>query len=173
MQLLIPQKVVKQLKRELKRAGSKEIGGLLLGEYVEEGYFRIVEITVQHSGGTNAEFLRQPGRHQTELDAFFARTGNDYSRFNYLGEWHSHPSFEAIPSARDICTMQSIVEDPSVGVNFLVLLIVKLSRWDIEVSATAFRPNHRAVSVQVSAEPHVKQEGESWFRWLLAGILWR
>jgi integrative and conjugative element protein (TIGR02256 family) len=93
-----------------------------MGEHIGDELFRVVEISVQRSGGTAACFIRHPNEHKAQLERFFAQTGNDYARFNYLGEWHSHPSFEPAPSETDVCTMQSIVEDPEVGVNFLVLL---------------------------------------------------
>lgn len=172
MQLLIPPKVVKQLKRELRRAGSREIGGLLMGECVGEEQFRLVEVTVQRTGGSHAEFMRQPTTHQAQLDDFFTRTGNDYSRFNYLGEWHSHPSFEAVPSITDIGTMQSIVDDPIVGAHFLVLLIVKLSGRAMELSATAFRPDLPSVAVSVAVEAIPSDGKDRWFHRLFSR-LWR
>ena len=93
-----------------------------MGEHVRHDVFKVVDMSVQRSGGSVDCFVRDPTEHQATLQAFFARTGGDYTRFNYLGEWHSHPAFEPVPSAVDVATMQSIVEDPSVGVNFLVLV---------------------------------------------------
>ncbi len=154
MQLLLAPQITKRLQRELRRAGRREIGGLLMGEHLGGQVFRVVDISVQRSGGSQVCFVRDPKGHQAHLEAFFARTGGDYSRFNYLGEWHSHPSFEAVPSATDIETMQSIVSDAAVGVNFLVLLIVKLATGrKIESAATAFRAYSHPISISVSAEP--------------------
>jgi integrative and conjugative element protein (TIGR02256 family) len=129
MKLLLPQKILQHLRRELKGAKRQEIGGLLLGEHLEGETFRLVEATVQRTGGSAVHFVRDPALHQAQLDEFFSRTGNDFARYNYIGEWHSHPSFEPLPSGEDMQTMQSIVENPKVGVNFLVLIIVRLSRW--------------------------------------------
>jgi proteasome lid subunit RPN8/RPN11 len=100
MQLLLPPKIIKRLQRELRRAGKQEIGGLLMGEHVRDEIFRVVDISVQRAGGSEAYFIRDPASHKTQLEKFFADTGADYSRFNYLGEWHSHPTFEAVPSYR-------------------------------------------------------------------------
>jgi [CysO sulfur-carrier protein]-S-L-cysteine hydrolase len=112
-----------------------------------------VEVTVQRSGGSPVHFVRDPALNQEQLDDFFERTGADYTRFNYLGEWHSHPCFEPLPSGTDIRAMQSIVEDPAVGVNFLVLMIVRLTRWkQIKVSATVFQANEKPRPVRVSVE---------------------
>ena len=60
------------------------------------------------------------------LRAIFQQTGHDYTRFNYLGEWHSHPSFAPYPSRTDDLSMLQIVQDVEVGANFAVLLIAKL-----------------------------------------------
>lgn len=153
MQLLLPPPILQRLQRELRKAGRREIGGLLMGEHVQGEVFRVVDLTVQHSGGTAACFIRHPHEHQAELDAFFERTRADYKRFNYLGEWHSHPSFAPLPSHTDVDTMQSIVSDTSVGANFLILLIVKLaSRRTMQMSATTFRPQLLPVEAPVVLE---------------------
>ena len=153
MQLLLPQPIIKRLERELGRAGGREIGGLLMGEHVRDQLFRVVELSVQRGGGTHACFVRQPGDHKTQLEKFFSQTGKDYTRFNYLGEWHSHPSFEPLPSDPDIRTMQTIVEDPDVGVNFLVLMVCRIDRGRVlEVTATAFCPGAAPLAVPVSFE---------------------
>jgi [CysO sulfur-carrier protein]-S-L-cysteine hydrolase len=168
MQLLLPPQIIKRLRRELGRAGRKEVGGLLMGEHVRDETFRVIEVSVQRSGGSRACFVRDPANHQVQLQEFFSRTGENYTRFNYLGEWHSHPSFEPYPSPTDIQTMQSIVHDPSTGVNFLVLLIPRLSTGGkIEITATAFRPDAYPTAVSVSVEasqPQTETRGYKWLR---------
>jgi hypothetical protein len=97
--------------------------------------------------------MREPERHQEQLAAFFQRTGGDYTRFNYLGEWHSHPSFDTLPSATDFQTMQSLVEDSTTGVNFLVLLVCRQSaKREIQVTAVAFRAATESLVVPVELE---------------------
>src|SRR5258707_14116421 len=82
MQLLLPPQIIKRLHRELRRAGRKEIGGLLMGEHVRDEIFRLVDISVQRSGGSQACFIRNPADHQAQLQEFFGRTAEDYRRFN-------------------------------------------------------------------------------------------
>lgn len=156
MQLLVARPVVERLERELRRAGRKEIGGLLMGEHVRDELFRLVDLTVQRSGGTHACFIRRPDDHKAQLEKFFAETGNDFGRFNYMGEWHSHPSFEPLPSDTDIHTMQSMVEDPESGVNFLVLMVCRMASGRgrvLELTATAFRAGTPPLAVPISFEP--------------------
>jgi hypothetical protein len=80
------------------------------------------------------EYILQP------LEAFFRSTNHDYKRFNYLGEWHSHHSFELIPSREDHLTMMQIANDPAVGANFVVLLIVKSEMEELESGLTVYCP---------------------------------
>ena len=50
MQLLLPARILKRIRRELKSSGAQEIGGLLMGEHVREDVFRVVDISVQRYG---------------------------------------------------------------------------------------------------------------------------
>jgi integrative and conjugative element protein (TIGR02256 family) len=167
MKIILAPQIVQRLRRELRRAGRREIGGLLMGEDLGSEQFRVVDISVQRSGGTQACFIRNPRDHQAYLQAFFTRTGQDYTRFNYLGEWHSHPSFDAGPSGPDVETMQSIVSDPEVGANFLVLLIAKRSGKRLEATATVFMPTTAPFCVPLLAEQDGgDQKGASVSKWL-------
>lgn len=111
-----------------------------MGEHLGDDDYRIIDLSVQRAGGTAVCFIRHPKKHRTQLDLFFERTGHNYTRFNYLGEWHSHPSFPTAPSGPDLRTMQALARDPAVGANFLVLLIVRLeSDASLRSSTTVFR----------------------------------
>jgi proteasome lid subunit RPN8/RPN11 len=153
MRLKVPRTIFGQLWGELRQARRREIGGLLFGEHVEGDLFRVVEATIQRSGGTNAHFVRDPKAHKPALDAFFKKTGNDYQRFNYLGEWHSHPSFAPVPSGDDIKTMKALVEDADVGANFAVLMIVRIGKRNaFEVTATGFYRGGAVQPIDVEVE---------------------
>jgi proteasome lid subunit RPN8/RPN11 len=155
MKLLLPKRITKKLKRNL-RGRMNEIGGVMVGEHVGEDTFRIVDVSFQRQEGSIAHFIRDPSDHSEFLAEFFKTTGNDYKRFNYIGEWHSHPSFKPVPSSEDLCTMRNIVDDPLVGVNFAVLMIVRLGRWRrLEISATLFCADHppRVIHINIDDTP--------------------
>ena len=139
MNLLIPGEIAERIWSELRRAGRVETGGVLMGEHVSEGTFRVADMTVQQHGGTLLGFLRWPEAHAAQLASFYERKAGCYTKFNYLGEWHSHPNAPACPSIRDIEEMTQIAQDPEVGVNFAVLLIVRLARFRrLKGTATVF-----------------------------------
>jgi proteasome lid subunit RPN8/RPN11 len=122
-----------------KRSGVRETGGMLFGEHVSEDVFRVMEATVAGTGSM-ASFVRGILDSLRQLDRFFHRTRRDYQRFNYLGEWHSHPSFELQPSTTDDRTMFDIVNDPGTGARFALSLIVKLIDEDLEARAFVYFP---------------------------------
>lgn len=123
--LVLPVEIQETLLAALRRAGDREVGGVLMAAHVGPNRFDVVEITV-HRRGAVASFVRRIEDAIGRLRAFFSSTGNDYTKFNYIGEWHSHPLFAPEPSRKDDVSMREIVDDPSVGANFAVLLIVKL-----------------------------------------------
>jgi hypothetical protein len=128
---------------------------MLFGEHLASDEFRVVEATVAGTGSI-ATFFRSVAEGLRRLERFFDRTRRDYSRFNYLGEWHSHPSFALVPSATDDETMFDIVSDPATGARFAVSLIVKVEGSTLNSAAYSYFPAHeREVStVVVEADTH-------------------
>jgi proteasome lid subunit RPN8/RPN11 len=115
-----------RLRNALRSAGRREIGGMLFAEQLAPSRFRVVDFSVDFSFGSHTNFRRDPRAHGAALNAFFERTGKDFARFNYLGEWHSHPSFSVRPSSEDVATMTELVSDDRNDISFAVLLIVRL-----------------------------------------------
>jgi hypothetical protein len=137
----------------LTRAGLREIGGVLMGEHVGVDTFRVRDITIQYNGGTFAAFVRFVEGILGPLQAFFRTTKHDYTRFNYIGEWHSHHSFALRPSGRDDATMRDIVDDPQLGAHFIVLLLAKLNNDNrLEFGVTVYQPGARPLTGVVQEE---------------------
>jgi [CysO sulfur-carrier protein]-S-L-cysteine hydrolase len=145
MRLEFPAPLRSRMRRDLLAAGRREIGGVLMGEQLIPGHFRIIDFSVDSKSGGGAHFVRRPEHHREALEAFFARTGSEFSRFNYLGEWHSHPSFPPVPSHQDVNAMHRLVEEEQ-EINFSVLLIAR-TRWRflLEYSVLLFqRGGHKS-----------------------------
>lgn len=139
MMIELPAAQRRKMHRRLLRAGRREIGGILMGEQLSPGHFRIVDFSVDAITGSRAHFVRDPKYHKEALDAFFTSTGQDYGRFNYLGEWHSHPGFPARPSLEDVMSMSMLVERYDT-IPFSILLIVRTRRCiRFECSAMLFQ----------------------------------
>jgi [CysO sulfur-carrier protein]-S-L-cysteine hydrolase len=154
MRIELTTDIARRFYASLREAREREIGGMLLAEQIKPGHFCIVDFSLDSFSGSPTGFRRDPKAHQNALDEFFRRTGRDFQRFNYLGEWHSHPSFSVYPSTQDINTMTEIVENQSSLINFAVLLIVRLRlRIWVEHSLTVFArdqaPQPRRISRRV------------------------
>jgi hypothetical protein len=137
----IPGEACETISAACQSAGKRETGGMLFGEHVAEDEFCVVEATVAGKGSV-ASFLRALVDGLARLESFFRRTKHEYRRFNYLGEWHSHPSFALRPSGTDDETMFDIVNDPSTGARFAVSLIVKVTHHGLDVRAFAYYPGN-------------------------------
>lgn len=152
MTLLLPTQIRSQLETALQDAGEREIGGILLGEHVAKNTFRVFELTIQSKSGNAFSFVRQLRAALNSLSEFFNRTRHEYRRFNYLGEWHSHPRFEIRPSTADSATMREIVEDSNVGANFAILLIVRLDNQQLRANAFLYMPGQPVTKTQIFLE---------------------
>ncbi|WP_417682771.1 Mov34/MPN/PAD-1 family protein [Roseibium sp.] len=124
VQLVLPRAIVDRMKNMLARAADREIGGILMARQITPGQFEIVDFSVDELTGERAHFVRDHVFHNTFLDAFFERTGYDYEKYNYIGEWHSHPRLPIFPSLTDLESMEDLVNGER-RIPFAVLLVVR------------------------------------------------
>ena len=131
---------VSKLRDALHAAAEIEIGGVLAAEQIAEGTFRVLDISIQQ-GFSASRFVREPKIHRKFIVDFHERMGYQFERYNYIGEWHSHPNFSTMPSTEDFLEMQRLVEDPEQKSTFLTLLVVRLNQNE-SISGTihGFRP---------------------------------
>lgn len=149
MRVELTKDVRKRMVSRLAKAKRREIGGILMAEQVDPGNFRIVDFSLDDITGSAAHFVRSPEYHRIALDAFFVRTGNDYTRYNYLGEWHSHPNHAPYPSTTDTLSMHDLIDEER-SISFAILLIVKRSWWRrFLCSATLFSHGEEPSNIQV------------------------
>ena len=157
MKLRIAQQTIDSWTTALRRARRREIGGVLFGEHVGEADFRIVEATIQTRGGNDITFQRKASKARRDLKSLSRHHGNDPERFNYLGEWHSHPHAPAVPSHVDETTMCQLLFDPETTVNFLILLINRLNeQGKLELSAVAYLASGHKIPCNTVIESHEK-----------------
>jgi integrative and conjugative element protein (TIGR02256 family) len=133
---------LEEIAEELRKAGKAEIGGILLGEHLDEDHFRIVAYDINPMGDLRlGTFVRDEKSAAKRCEEFFKEKNQDFSRFNYIGEWHSHPQFEVQPSTEDDESMWSILGGAEGDPLFAVLMIVRLNRQVIECGMWAYFPN--------------------------------
>jgi len=122
---------------------------MIFAEQLAPDNFCVIDFSLDAHAGSHSTFNRDPDVHGRALNDFFRRTGRDFTRFNYLGEWHSHPSFSALPSRDDIATMTDLVEN-SEGISFAVLMIVRIRfRFWMDCSFTVFARGDAPMTSQI------------------------
>lgn len=84
-------------------------GGILLGKFNKEN--RVVEITEVHELKTNffsRILYKRSGRKAQKI--INRRWHETNGVINYIGEWHTHPNMQAVPSSTDISSLKEITE---------------------------------------------------------------
>lgn len=142
LSLELPAELADRVSVALRKAGKREIGGIIMGEHVGPNEFIVRDLTI-HSRGTFATFVRSIKTALSGLAQFRERTGHKHRQFNYLGEWHSHPLFALYPSGPDRDAMREIVVSPQMkDAQFVVLVIVKLGPEDrLQAKAFTYLPD--------------------------------
>ena len=153
MRLRLPPDQVATLDAALTEAGTREIGGQLFGEQLAPSDFRVTELTIQQRRGTFARFIVDLLQAARDALKFFERTEHKYSRFNYIGEWHSHPSFEVSPSGTDLDSMRRLVQDPGFKGHFAVLMITRKDPSQLTYGAWLFDPAGAERPITLEIEP--------------------
>lgn len=141
MKLRIEPESLRVLEAALQDAASNEIGGQIFGQQLAPSDFLVSEITVQRRMGSFARFVVDVAQAMLDAVRFFDRTRHRYTRFNYIGEWHSHPSFEVAPSTTDRDTMRALVGDSGFRGNFAVLVIARLDSTGLTCGGWIFDPD--------------------------------
>ena len=150
MFIVLPPEIRCRLKGWLRRAGKREIGGVIMAEQLEPGRFVVRDLSLDDASGSLAHFVRSPELHAAVLEEFFKASGGNYAQFNYLGEWHSHPSFPTAPSSQDVRAMQDLVSRES-NISFAVLLIVRL-RFHLMLEVEGYVFGRRQATLRARVE---------------------
>lgn len=141
----------------LQKGSIRAIGGWLAAEQLAPGEFELVGFTVDLEVGTHNRFASLPTTHGEQLDRILTEHADRTGRVDYLGEWHSHPTFPPTPSDIDVAAMTKMVEDN--GPSFATLLIVRLlGAAMLEATITTFQRGILPEPGQLIAE-HEHQSG--------------
>lgn len=138
LSLTVSRSQLAELQNYLKQGGKREIGGWLVAEQTAPGEFDLVDFTVDLEAGTRDRFDSLPELHSKQMDRILLANSDRVGRVDYLGEWHSHPTFPPTPSEIDLASMTDMVEHR--GPSFAALVIVRLvGGVSIQATITTFQ----------------------------------
>jgi [CysO sulfur-carrier protein]-S-L-cysteine hydrolase len=163
LSLTVPRSQLAKLRIHLKKGGNREIGGWLVAEQTAPGKFELVGLTVDLEVGTRDRFDSLPEPHSQQMDRILLENSGRAGRVDYLGEWHSHPTFPPIPSQIDVAAMTDMVENN--GPSFAALVIVRLmADASIQATITTFKRGQLPEAGQLTIADEVSADGfgEGW-----------
>ena len=113
---------------------SKESGGILLG-YRRGPHIEIADLSIPMAIDVRRRyrFERKDPGHQLLSDARWETSGGT---MHYLGEWHTHPEVNPMPSPLDRCEwgkLKNYYADP------LVFLIAGTEKWHFEFGSRVWK----------------------------------
>lgn len=116
--VIMPSVVNRLLDYRQMNSSSSEAAGVLIGER-RESHMVVHEISEPGEGDIRRRCFvdRRGPHHQVAVDEAFTRSSG---RLQYLGEWHTHPEDQPVPSAVDLRTWRRHL----VAQESMVLLII-------------------------------------------------
>lgn len=119
--VIIPEDVVCELNRYY-IDNTKEIGGILLGRFLEGKVYEVTEIACINSQyNTRIHYQRDVKKAQSIINKRWRETTGE---INYLGEWHTHPNMCAMPSSTDMESLSAIMKQVRHVLPVVILLIL-------------------------------------------------
>ena len=109
LKIIVNNEILSNIRRYYRSNIKYETGGILLGKFNKEN--RVIEITeiyeLKTSLFSRILYKRSARKAQKIIDRRWHQTNG---AINYIGEWHTHPNMQAIPSSTDINSLKEITE---------------------------------------------------------------
>lgn len=119
-----------------------EAGGVLIGRLVAGTDDVVIDLATNPSPKDRRGrffFFRLREHAQDRVNEAWVRSGGTSV---YLGEWHTHPEDEPVPSPTDIANWQNIVRTATFEQSFLLFLIAGRLNWRLwELAIGSDMPN--------------------------------
>lgn len=122
LEIILDDNLLAELLKIGKQHFPKEIGGFLIGYYSNNKKTLYVTDTILpiKYKSTKHEFIRETEGIMDILTEFYNK---EMSKI-YIGEWHTHPNSEPIPSLIDMASILKIEEQNIIKENNPILLII-------------------------------------------------
>lgn len=147
------QRNVERLVRYLQKAGDRETGGILIGNYsddLDQAVITKVTGPPRDSRAGRTFFVRGTRGLQQILDRLW-RDGSGY----YLGEWHFHPTGDGAASGKDFEQMEKLSWSTAFYCPEPILLIVAGSMGTAWAIRAFIYPEGHQVEMEAVADPDI------------------
>ena len=158
MEIIIPKKISLKLKKQISKYSPLETKGALFAEDLGNDTFRIDEVYLEPKPGTTTFvklFINQ--EYVSFQKNYHKLRKNNFSKFNFIGDWHSHPLFECFPSSYDIREVEEDIKKSNAI--FLVQLILKVIKGKLIGNAFYYTRGLSAKKITLTIqENHLKSK---------------
>lgn len=125
MTIEIPKPISELLKRELEVMNQNETRGSFFAERVNGALFKVNDVYFSKKRGTFSFIKMLIGDEYKKFQKnYHKKYFFEYEKYNYIGDWHSHPSFSCLPSSYDIA--EAIDDFKKSNANFIIQIIIKI-----------------------------------------------
>lgn len=122
LRLVIEDELLSEIENIGLKHSPKEYGGFLLGYYADD--FKTLTITdillPNNYKSTFICFERKSAGLEEAFIKYYNKTPSQY----YVGEWHTHPNGQPLPSMLDEITIKGIAQNKTIAINNPVMLII-------------------------------------------------
>ncbi len=148
MKIVIPKKMCIKLKKELNRMGFYETRGSFFAERVNDDLFVINDIYFSRKQGTVSFIQMIIGSDYHRFQNIYHKKHKfEYKKFNFIGDWHSHPSFSCNPSRYDVKEAKDDLEHSNA--NFIVQCILKLINNNLTGNAYVYYRDRKTEEIDL------------------------
>lgn len=139
MKIIVKNEVANKIKKVVKKAGKNEIKGACFAAKIDDNVFEIEDVYISKIGSFSFSNLVISFKYRMFENKYFKKHNYDYERHNYIGDWHSHPSFELVPSSYD---KEEVIDELSKSnAHFLIQIIVKVSDDNLQMKCYYYNLN--------------------------------
>jgi [CysO sulfur-carrier protein]-S-L-cysteine hydrolase len=148
MTIILPKKISKILHKQIHRHSPNETKGALFAKQIDDDHYEIDEVYLERQIGSIA-FVRlyNNQRYKRFQKQYHAKHDDDFLHHNYIGDWHSHPSFECVPSSFDRMEVEMDLQQSNA--NFLIQVILKVEYNKLVGDAFLYNKDASAQQIQL------------------------
>jgi len=149
LEIIIPKEITLRLIKQISKYSPLETKGALFAEDLGNDTFKIDEVYLEPKPGTTT-FVKLYINHEyvTFQKNYHKLRKNNFSKYNYIGDWHSHPLFECFPSSYDVSEVEKDMKQSNAI--FLVQLILKVLKGKLVGNAFYYTRETSAKKIKLT-----------------------
>lgn len=125
MKIIIPKNFSNKIFERIKETAPNETKGALFAQKINDNLYVVDDVYFEKKVGSFAFVeLYNNKIYQQFQRKYHEKHNNDFKNHNYIGDWHSHPSFECYPSGFDQLEVQADLQQSNA--RFLIQTILKI-----------------------------------------------